>query len=441
MSAAKILLAILALFLAASASGVKLQDEFRQPDSAAESTRSEPGERVRQSYARFAERLKSHAALLARALAREPRDPFGLVEPATPLAPGYQMLPKIVRDVAPRAPRPPLESSQYSWPATERLIENAMAELAHAEEELRESARLALGARQKSHERLAQTYRRLREREQMIAAHIQYNRFWQSDIATRRASYDRWTVLHDAVLERQALRDWLALLDTEWIKKTLAILEQFSHRLSGLKDRLAQREKSLDRMVDAAVDDLTVPGFVGLERQPGAWVIRVPLYTDIHDADFVASVKKEVESIWRLRNGREEFRVVLTESFLPAPRLYADSAPPTRGDRIDLQRHLARFPRDGAILTTGAGTTHVSGRAVILGPEQISPRLLAHEFGHILGFKDRYFRGYRDLGEDGFQILEVIASHSDIMGSPASGEVRHGQFMRLLQALLVKVDF
>ena len=65
----------------------------------------------------------------------------------------------------------------------------------------------------------------------------------------------------------------------------------------------------------------------------------------------------------------------------------------------DLQAHIARFPRDGAVLTTGANLTHVTpGRCVVLGPQDIAPHVLAHELGHILGFKDMYFRGYRDLG-------------------------------------------
>ena len=72
----------------------------------------------------------------------------------------------------------------------------------------------------------------------------------------------------------------------------------------------------------------------------------------------------------------------------------------------------------GAVLTTGANSTHVLGRSINVGPHDIAPNPLAHEFGHILGFVDRYFRGYRDQGPDGFEVLEVVIDPEDIMSAP-----------------------
>jgi hypothetical protein len=46
--------------------------------------------------------------------------------------------------------------------------------------------------------------------------------------------------------------------------------------------------------------------------------------------------------------------------------------------------------------------------------------VLAHEFGHVLGLRDAYFRGYRDLGADGYQVMEVVADPDDIMGAPGT---------------------
>ena len=48
---------------------------------------------------------------------------------------------------------------------------------------------------------------------------------------------------------------------------------------------------------------------------------------------------------------------------------------------------------------------------------------MAHEFGHILGFIDGYFRGYRDLGEDGYEVVEIVVDPADIMSAPITGRV------------------
>jgi hypothetical protein len=431
--ALKIFLGALILLLATSDSSVKRHPETEQVARLPSAIHRDQGEGVRQSFSRYANRLKAYHALLGSAVLNQTPGQLAPFAPVAPAAQGYQILPKIIADVT--RPTPRLHSSHYSWPATQKLIDDAMVEIGRAEEELKEAVRIKYDRQQGVREQLARTYRRLRERQQNIDAHIQYNRFWQADIVARRVSYDRWTSLYDAVLERQGIRDRLAILDAKWVNKAFAILGRFSKSLSDFKNRLIERKKFLDGMIDAAAGELRVPAFVRVEQRPGAWIIHVPFYTDIDDRDFVASVKKEVESIWRLRYGEDEFRVVLADSYVPASWLYPDGAPPRTGDNIDPRTHLAQFPLNGAILTTGAITTHVDGRAIILGPHEISPRVLAHEFGHILGFKDNYFRGYRDLGENGFEVVEVIAAHDDIMGSPASGEVRQGQFMRLLQAI------
>lgn len=90
---------------------------------------------------------------------------------------------------------------------------------------------------------------------------------------------------------------------------------------------------------------------------------------------------------------------------------------------------------EGAVLTTGAASLQITGgRALVLGPHDVSPRTLAHEFGHILGFPDTYLRGYRDLGADGLQVLELVADQSDIMSSISSGSVLAGHFQGLVTA-------
>ena len=71
-----------------------------------------------------------------------------------------------------------------------------------------------------------------------------------------------------------------------------------------------------------------------------------------------------------------------------------------------------------------------------LGPGEISPNVLAHEFGHILGFAGEYLRGYRDLGEDGYEVLEVIPGADDLMAAPGEGKVSRSYF----EVLLCKIN-
>ena len=106
---------------------------------------------------------------------------------------------------------------------------------------------------------------------------------------------------------------------------------------------------------------------------------------------------------------------------------------PEPGKKIDLSVHRELFPAGGGVLTTGARTTHVTaGRYIVLGPQDIRPLTLAHEFGHVLGFRVVYFRGYEDLGEDGFEVSEIVPDPQDIMSSPGHGTVRRFHFERLL---------
>ena len=116
-----------------------------------------------------------------------------------------------------------------------------------------------------------------------------------------------------------------------------------------------------------------------------------------------------------------------------AEQLYGEGVPPAPGEHIDVQQHIGRFPSDGAVLTTGANSTHAyAGRSIALGPEQRTFNEIAHEFGHLLGFVDGYFRGYRDLGEDGFELFETIPDAADIMSAPGGGRVTRSHFEALL---------
>jgi hypothetical protein len=343
-----------------------------------------------------------------------------MLEAPEPLEHGYGVIPRIV--TSPQPPQPEhSRSAGYSWSWTHRLIDRLLSKISEAEQELDRAPARRASARRSVFEELARSYPRLREGQQQIDAHIEYNRLWQAAIAANRAAYDRQTLLHDIAIERQVIRDALK-----------AGVGAGPRRFSPLDKRLKQREERLARDIEAAVAPIDTPGFVRIEhRHTHEWIFVVPIYTDIEDESFVQLLKSEVEKIWRVRDGVDEFRVEIGVSALQANELYSGE-PPRRGDRIDIERHIARFPRDGAVLTTGGATTHVYGRALILGPHAIPSRVLAHEIGHLLGFRDSYFRGYRDLEGDGFEVLEVVAAPEDIMGAPSTGAVLRRHFERIL---------
>jgi hypothetical protein len=385
-------------------------------------------ERLDRLYVALSERIKEIDTALAAKLdeARTQR-----------VAHGYQVLPKLVPDIGVPQGRQRARSVSYSWPHTEHLIEREMEYVRRVEIEIDRLRALASPARDEW-EKLAIDYRRLLDRQRTVHAHVQYNRLWQGAIANDRAGYDRLTALHDAVLERQAIRDALDATDdaelAEALQKTPPIDPAWTR--FEVMDVLAEREKTLAENIREATGANSPPPFLRVER-PDARTrrIHVPVYTDIEDAEFLRTVKTGVENIWRLSEGEDEFGIEVDITMIPASRLYGESAPPKKGEPIDLAGHVALFPRDGAILTTGALATYYFGRAIVLGPHDLELRVLAHEFGHVLGFKDVYFRGYKDLGEDGFEVMEVVADLDDIMGAPGVGPVLRRHFERVIESL------
>jgi hypothetical protein len=113
-----------------------------------------------------------------------------------------------------------------------------------------------------------------------------------------------------------------------------------------------------------------------------------------------------------------------------------DCTAPATGAAIDLPSHIARFGDTVAVFTTGGTQPYVLGfRAMILGPRDLTGRTLGHEFGHILGFDDAYLRGFRNLGDDGYAIIELIPDRSDIMASSGIGATQPRHFEQLVANL------
>lgn len=378
------------------------------PWVAAQAPEGEPAYLVRgrQTEARQRElqdRLSRFRDALAAALERAAPELRGRLEPPPPGVFGYQLLPRVTRDIPPPSRARPTVVS-YSWRWSDTLIAREVATLEGLEAQL---AQLPADADRARYQTLVAEYRQSVDRRRLIDADIDYNWLWQQQIFSNRPLFDRLTKRLDAFVERQTMDE-----------------------------------------VPAAV---APPSFVRVEHPSDTkWLIAVPVFTDIADAAFVDAFKSAIETLWQVRAGEIEYRVQLAITVFTPEQLYCaqrDPAraqrdrctPPARGARIDLTAHAALFPKDGIVLTTGAASLRiVAGRALVFAPHDVTPRVLAHELGHLFGFPDAYLRGYRDLGTDGFQVLELVPDAGDLMSSPGTGSVLARHFEALVAGAMAR---
>ena len=162
------------------------------------------------------------------------------------------------------------------------------------------------------------------------------------------------------------------------------------------------------------------------------------MHTDIQDSTFLKQFRSAVEGVFNDSPAarQRKFRLELMLKPIAPSDLY-DGAPPAPGAEIDLDAHLARFPSDALVLTTGALNTHAwTGHRILLGPDPSSRRELAHEFGHLLGFDDAYLRGFTGdpCGPHGSVLVEWSGLFDDLMGNIGSGPVTAQMISTLLQA-------
>lgn len=301
---------------------------------------------------------------------------------------GYGVLPRIT-DGSPGG-TPPVSVFSYSWPITDGYIAGERVKLGQAEDRLRQATTAAGDAKATVIAGLVSEYRTLLANHRTIDQYIQYNQFWQRSIAQDRPRFDQLTKIYDL---------------------------------------LKSDEPDIAQAIREVLGKPEVPGFMKVDRStPGRVIVRVPVYTDIQDDEFLARAKNAIEGLWQAPEGAVAY--ALNIEF----RRVSPLAQP--GDRVEVREIAERFPRDGAVLMTGAQTTHsLVGRYLALGPGDLSTRTLAHEFGHVLGFRDGYIRGYRDLGEHGFEILELTSVFDDIMSAPREGHVQAAHFKLIIDGL------
>jgi len=413
------------------------------------------GEETEELYLAFLERLRGVHARLSEALEVEAPHLYTRLTFEGPerVQYGYQMLPEIIPDDPDSGDHVRAISISFSWPRTLRLIEDETQRLGVLETRLEAVLAMSEPAGLSAYEELVSAYESLDEQLQFVDQNIQHNNLWQPAVHSDKAAFDRQTHLHNVAQEREAILDALATENDAVFKSAVEALGGHD----PARPRL-ELEAALEVRAQEIHDLLQVkrrydrPYVTVSHPDPHQWLVHVPIYTDIEDWSFVEEFRRAVESHWRVRDGDDEFRVVLSIRHLSRQELYEDSEgcgqdqegcrAPERGEGIDVSRHASMFPSNGAALTTGAHAVQFSASCCIfLSPHDVAPRTLAHEFGHALGFQDEYIRGYRDLGTNGYEILEIIPWPDDIMCSPDSGRVLRSHFEKLVADAPVPTHF
>jgi hypothetical protein len=70
------------------------------------------------------------------------------------------------------------------------------------------------------------------------------------------------------------------------------------------------------------------------------------------------SFRKAIFKYWHVEEGAVEYEVKLNLRKVSPLSLYRNEAAPARGDKIDLELHVPRFPTGYAIVTSGSDGTY-----------------------------------------------------------------------------------
>jgi hypothetical protein len=166
---------------------------------------------------------------------------------------------------------------------------------------------------------------------------------------------------------------------------------------------LSNSDNSIGDLREALIPRrLFKPQYLLEENKDDGTEVTIPIATDIHDKKFIAEIEGAVAIHW---NQSPFARKKGLHFKLEWHRVKQDAE--FAEGKISLKEHLRKFPTNMAIMTTGGLAPSVNGRAMILSPGNVTPRTLAHEIGHLIGFGDCYFRVLRGGGFTGVQVLEL----------------------------------
>jgi len=350
----------------------------------------------------FASLQTIHHVLVSRAEAENPELlPRVSLELPEPREVGYGLLPE-VKEAASQTPVKP-SKTVYSLQGLEKWIaveETKADELA---------AQLSMGADLES---LVEKFEPLLDDFRNMEEHLSYHDQWQRSVVTHPLFFQE--------------------------KNQLLPLAQQLSDLIGIEES-AERVQQLRREIVDLMAPFRPAGGIKLRiGGEGGLILLVTVCTDIENSDFLdifsTAVKQNFSTPSSAINPR--FSVDLTWRFFTAMDLY-DGSPPLRGDSINMDVHRSLFTACKLVLTTGAAdTSAMVGDRIVLGTRPTNPRVLAHEFGHLLGFGDLYLRGYTgEVGSVfGVEIIEWTGLTNDLMGSPGGGQVSDEMIETLIAA-------
>jgi hypothetical protein len=350
---------------------------------------------------RLVEDLASaHAVLLSQARLEQPALVPRLSEPPTSRPHGYGIVPEL-REEGPEAPVTARENT-YS-------LERLEGELAN---DRHDAATLVAAPAGSVLEPRVLELERLRKRLRNVEEHLDYHATWQRAIVEQ----------PDFFADRNRLVAEMRALDSD-------------RRRGGAPERIAERRRTL---LERIAPFTPTPGLRIETREGGSQVLPVVLYTDIENDEFLEVFEHAVETHFERAPSPSapRFSIELAIRRISPAALYPEGAP-ARGAAIDPSTHLARFPDGALILTTGADSTHAwTGRCIALGPGPDTRRTLAHEFAHLLGFRDAYLRGYDGdpHGPYGAILVEWVGLSDDLMGNSEHGRVTEAMIRTLLAA-------
>jgi len=315
---------------------------------------------------------------------------------------GYGVLPEILPDEP--ASAPPAAENRYSLKQLSTAYAVDMRDAALLSRRIDSGEALPLSPWVKE-------FIRLRRRLRNLEDNLNYHASWQQEVQTHR----RWFESHNRIVDR--VRVWRELDED-------SDSEQFDRLERELHGQLAPFEPTPALRIEHAAEG------------PARLLLRVT--TDIEDADYLERVRLAVIEPFARAADREGIDLRLELQWLRiSPQTLYEPEPPPMGRALDRDEHLSRFPKDALVFTTGVESTlALTGRAVILGCCEIAPRVLAHEFGHLLGFDDAYLRGFEGDpdGAYGAVLVEWVGLFDDLMGHPAGGDVSRAMLEQLLSA-------